>query len=118
MQSYPLKATMTIPKDGKNKWTKLMQDGSATKEGISEGDFIVASYARFGDGTFVFGGIAQGPENEYNYPAFMVFNENYEQIGGWPIDPSDWEDFQVSSISFSIDPDKDDQYELEIVELA
>lgn len=118
MQEYPLKATMTIPKDGKNQWTKLMQEGSTLEQGIDQGDFIAASFARFGDGTFVFGGIAQGPEKEYNYPSFMVFDASFNQIAGWPIDPSDWEDFQVSAISFSIDPNIDDQYELEIVELA
>ncbi len=118
MQTYPLKATMVIPKDGKNIWTKLMQDGSAPQQGIGEGEFICASYAKFGDGTFVFGGVAQGPANQYNYPSFMVFDANYNQISGWPIDPSDWEGFSVSSIGFSIDPNIDDQYELDIVEMA
>lgn len=118
MQTYPLTATMTIPKDGKNIWTNLMQNGSKLVQGISEGEFITSSIARFGDGTFVVGGIAQGPENEYNYPIFMVFDANYNRVGGWPIDSSDWEDFQVSSISYSIDDNIEDQYLLEIHELA
>ncbi|WP_374958933.1 hypothetical protein [Gilvibacter sp.] len=113
----PLKAKMIIPKNGHALWTKLMQNGSAAQKGISEGDFIAASFAQFSDGTYVFGGIAQGPENEYNYPAFMVFKADGNQVAGWPIDPSDWEDFSVKSISYCIDPDCDqDQYQLEIVE--
>ena len=115
--SSPLKATMTIPKNGKKIWTDLMQNGSTPKKGIAEGDYIAASFAKFSDGTYVFGGVAQGPANEYNYPAFMVFTADGNQVSGWPIDPSDWEDFYVNGISYCIDPDcDDDQYLLEIVE--
>ena len=47
----------------------------------------------------------------------MVFDKDYKQIGGWPIDPSDWEDFQVSSIQFAVDPNDDNgNYLLETVE--
>lgn len=120
MNEPQFKASMTIPKDGKNLWTVIMQNPPELPEGVTEGQYIVASYAKFSNGITVFGGVAVGPKNQgYNYPLFMVFDNNMHQIGGWPIDTSDWEDFQVSSIQFAVDPNDDNgNYLLEIIEAA
>ncbi|WP_298516819.1 hypothetical protein [uncultured Kordia sp.] len=114
-----LEATMTIPKNGKNIWTDMMQNPSKYKipQGITEGNFLAASYAQFSDGVFVFGGVAVGTK-DFNYPLFMVFDKDYNQIGGWPIDPSDWEDFQVNSIEFAVNDAEDPMYTLNIVEAS
>ncbi len=114
-----LKATMTIPKNGKKIWTEMMQDPSKFKipQGVNEGQFMAASYAKFSDGVSVFGGIAVGTA-DYNYPMFNVFDKEYNQIGGWPIDPSDWEDFDISSVEFVLNDAEDPTYILEIVEAS
>ena len=107
---------MTLPKNGKNLWTDIMQNPPKLPQGVTEDQFIVASYAQFSDGVFVLGGVAVGPTGQdFNYPLFMVFDANHAQVGGWPIDTSDWEDFKVSSIEFSINSD-DANYTLNIVE--
>nr|WP_321233594.1 hypothetical protein [uncultured Psychroserpens sp.] len=118
MSTPQFKATMTIPKDGKNLWTNIMQSPPKLPLGVTEDQYIVASYAKFSDGVTVFGGVAVGPKDQdFNYPLFMVFDKNMSQIGEWPIDASDWEDFHINSIQFAIDPNDDDgNYELEIVE--
>ena len=120
MSDPQFKATMTIPKNGNNLWTDIMQNPSnyPLPQGVTEDQYIVASTARFSDGVFVVGGVAVGPkEQNFNYAYFMVFDKNYSQIGGWPIDTSDWEDFQVREIQFSINPkDGDGNYLLSIVE--
>lgn len=118
MQEPQFKATMTIPKNGHEKWTDIMQNPPTLPQGVTEGQYIVASYARFDDGVSVFGGVAVGPKDQgFNYPLFMVFDKDNNQIGGWPIDASDWEDFSVTQIQFAIDPDDDDgNYLLDIVE--
>ena len=119
MEEPQFKATMLIPKNGKNLWTDIMQNAPQLPEGVTEGQYIAASYARFADGTFVFGGVAAGPKSQdYNYALFMVFDKNCNQIGGWPIDTSDWEDFHVNAIQFAIDPDDDDGNYLLLVEEA
>ena len=122
MSEPKFKATMTIPKDGQKSWTDIMQNPPAKlPQGVTEGQYIVASSATFSDGVFVFGGVAVGPKDQdFNYPLFMVFDKDYNQIGGWPIDPSDWEDFYVSSIQFNVDPDSDSDgdYLLEIKEAS
>lgn len=109
---------MTIPVNGKNLWTDIMQNPPQLPEGITEDQYIVASCAKFSDGVTVFGGVAVGPKDQdFNYPLFMVFDKNMHQIGGWPIDPSDWEDFHVNEIQFAVDPnDEDGNYLLEVVE--
>lgn len=114
-----LKATMTIPKNGKNIWTDMMQNPSKFKipEGVSEGSFLAASYAKFSDGVSVFGGVAVGTA-DYNYPMFNVFDKDDNRIGGWPIDPSDWEDFQVNSVEFTLNDEEDPTYILNIVEAS
>jgi len=118
MSTSQFTATMTIPKDGKNVWTDIMQNPSTLPEGVTENQYIAASYAKFSNGVSVFGGVAAGPiDSGYNYALFMVFDTNMNQIGGWPIDTSDWEDFHINSISFCIDPNCDEEdYELSIVE--
>ena len=119
MAQPKFKATMTIPKNGKKLWTDIMQNPPKTyPEDITEDNYIVASCAKFPDGVTVFGGVAVGAKGQgFNYPLFMVFDKHMTQVGGWPIDPSDWEDFNVSSIQFGIDPDDEDgNYLLEIIE--
>lgn len=114
-----LTATMTIPKNGKKIWTEMMQDPSKFKisEGVSEGGFMAASYAKFSDDVSVFGGIAVGTV-DYNYPMFNVFDKDDNRIGGWPIDPSDWEDFYVNSVEFVLNDAEDPTYILDIVEAS
>lgn len=114
-----LTATMTIPKNGKKIWTEMMQDPSKFKipEGVTEGGFMAASYAKFSDGVSVFGGIAVGTV-DYNYPMFNVFDKDDNRIGGWPIDPSDWEDFYVNSVEFALNDAEDPMYILDIVEAS
>lgn len=114
-----LKATMTIPKNGHKIWTDMMQNPSNFKipRGVTEGSFMAASYAKFSDGVTVFGGIAVGTV-DYNYPMFNVFDKDDNRIGNWPIDPSDWEDFSVTSIEFAINDAEDPIYTLEIVEAS
>ncbi len=111
-------ATMMIPPNGRDLWTDIMQNPPKLPEGVTEGQFIAASYTIFEDGVSVMGGVAVGPASQgFNYALFMVFDSNYNQIGGWPIDTSDWEDFQVRSIEFSIDPNEDEpSYVLDVVE--
>lgn len=121
MANSQLTATMTIPKDGKNKWTQLMQNAtSKIPEGVNEGEYLTASSAQFTDGILVFGGIAMGPQGEdgYNYPMFFVFDKEYNRIGGWPIDPSDWEDFQVNHIEFNLNDNESLTYILNIEEAS
>ncbi len=114
MKDSELQATMTIPQNGKKLWTDIMQNPTPLPQGITKDQYIAASYAKFSDGIFVFGGVAAGTK-DYNYPLFMVFDQNYNQIGGWPIDTGDWEDFYVNSIEFQIE-DEGDVYTLNIVE--
>lgn len=111
---------MTIPKNGQKLWTDMMQNPPVPPQGVTEGQYLAASYAVFSDGTTVFGGVAVGPKDQdFNYALFMVFDKDQNQVGGWPIDTSDWEDFYVSSIEFSTDPNSDDpQYLLQITESA
>ena len=119
MAAAQLKATMMIPKDGKNKWTNLMQNAtSKIPEGVNEGEYLTASSASFSDGILVLGGIAMGPQGDdgYNYPVFYLFDKDFNRIGGWPIDPSDWEDFQVKSIEFNLNDDESLTYILDIKE--
>lgn len=118
MSEPEFKATMMIPKNGKNLWTDIMQNPPAPPQGVTEGMYFCASYAKFSDGISVFGGVAVGPvSQDFNYALFMVFDRDFNQIGGWPIDTSDWEDFQVSSIQFGIGPhDEDGNYLLTIKE--
>jgi hypothetical protein len=119
MTAPKFKATMTVPKNGKKLWTDIMQNPPATlPQGITEDNYIIASCAKFSDGVTVFGGVAVGAKSQgYNYPLFMVFDKTMTQVGGWPIDTSDWEDFGVSSIQFDIESnDEDGNYLLQVVE--
>ena len=119
MNTSQLKAIMTIPKDGRNVWTNLMQNAtSKIPEGVNEGEYLSASSATFSDGIQVIGGVAMGPQGEdgYNYLLFFLFDKNFMRIGGWPIDPSDWEDFQFTSLEFNLNDDESLTYILEIKE--
>lgn len=118
MSTPKFTATMTIPKNGRRDWTNIMQNPPALPEGVTENQYIVAAHAEFSDGIKVFGGVAVGPKDQdFNYALFMVFDQNDAQIGGWPIDTSDWEDFSVTSIQFAVDPnDEDGNYLLNVVE--
>ena len=114
-----LKATMTIPKNGHEIWTNMMQNPSGFKipDGVTEGEFMAASYAKFSDGVSVFGGIAVGTI-DFNYPLFNVCDKDDNRIGGWPIDPSVWEDFQATSVEFILNDVEDPRYIMEIVEAS
>jgi len=98
------KATMIIPKNGEKIWTDLMQTPKPLPAGVSEGELLVASYAKFPDGTMVVGGIAAGTK-DYNYPLFIVFDSDYNRVVDGGIDPGDWEDFYVTDIDFSLTTD-------------
>lgn len=119
MSAPQFKATMTIPKNGMALWNDILQNPTGKlPQGITEDNYIVASYAKFSDGVTVFGGIAVGaPSQGYNYALFMVFDQNMQQVGGWPIDTSDWDSWSARSIQFAVDPNDDEgNYELDIRE--
>ncbi|WP_204346200.1 hypothetical protein [Psychroserpens algicola] len=119
MSAPKFKATMTIPKNGMEEWNDIMQNPPKTlPQGINEDNYIVASCAKFSDGVTVFGGVAVGAKSQdFNYPLFMVFDKNMHQVGGWPIDTSDWDSWSARSIQFAVDPnDEDGNYLLDIVE--
>ncbi|MFK8103765.1 MAG: hypothetical protein AB8G15_14620 [Saprospiraceae bacterium] len=119
MSAPKFNATMMIPKDGHQKWTDIMQNPPKNlPQGVTEGQYIVASYAQFSDGVSVFGGVAVGPaDQDFNYALFMVFDADNNQVGGWPIDTSDWEGFSAQSIQFGIEPDDEDgNYLLQVTE--
>ena len=121
MSKPKFKATMTIPENGSKLWTDIMQNPANHQIPSSikrEGEYIVAAVAKFSNGVFVVGGVTVGKKNEdFNMVSFMVFDKNCNQIGGWPIDTNDWDDFGLRKIQFGIDPDDEfGEYLLSIVE--
>ena len=50
--------------------------------------------------------------------AFEAFDKDDNRIGGWPIDPSDWEDFHVNSVEFALNDNEDPMYILNIVDAS
>ncbi len=118
MSSQPkYEATMTIPKGGKEAWSNLMHGQTPVPDDINTGSPIVMATAQFDDGTWVAGGVLKSKTpTDYNIIFMWVFTKNGNQSSGWPIDVSDNEDFYLSSISFSLTDDGDEDYLLKIVE--
>ena len=115
-------ATMTLPRDGKAAWTKIMQGDTEVPSELDPGSPIVmATSTRFDDGkgTWAVGGVYKSDTpSEYNIIFFWAFDADGNQYPGWPIDVSDAQDFEISSIIFALDRDADDpdEYLLKIVE--
>lgn len=82
-------------------------------ENIDKGSPIVASYAEFPDGNYVFGGVLKSGQPEYNSIFMWAFRPNGTQFQEWPLDVSDVEDFEAKSMIFELDGC---EYELEIKE--
>ncbi len=107
-------ATLLLPPDGKKVWTKLMEGSDSVPQEIATGSPIVQSYANYSDGTQAILGVlkSQTPK-EYNSIFAWVFDAMGNQYAGWPIDLSDFEDFYVNEIIFSL---YNNEYILDIIE--
>ena len=111
------KATMMLPKGGKNYWTTIMYGEAKFDYTILEGEIIVAAYAKFEDGVQVIGGVkkSQGVSDP-NYKFFIVLDADGKVYPNWPIDVSDHEDFQGSGFIFILNNDEDVEYHLDVKE--
>lgn len=109
------KAIMYLPPNGKSIYTKFMQGrlNADIPKDIDKGSPIVASYAEFPDGNYVFGGVLKSGQTEYNSIFMWAFRPNGTQFPEWPLDVSDVEDFEAKSMIFELDGC---EYELEIKE--
>ncbi|CAB9517200.1 expressed unknown protein [Seminavis robusta] len=114
MATKPLQATLWIPFNGAKVWTDFMQGRRDVPDDFNVGSPIVMSSTTFSDGVQVMAGVYKSEEPKvYNIVFFWVFAEDGSQVPGWPIDPSDWEDFDAPrSIGFSLeDSDQDESDE-------
>jgi hypothetical protein len=112
-------ASMVLPANGMQAWTKLMQGESPVPGEISSGSPIVMAFARYSDGTSVAGGVYKSDApTDYNIKFMWVYDSEGNQYPGWPIDVSDEEDFLKASYTFSLTPDSKELYQLNIVEKA
>lgn len=111
------KATLYLPKNGKEKWTQLMEGSTAISEDIYENQIIVMSSTKFKDGITVAGGVYKSDDPEsYNIKFFYVFDKDGNMIPDC-IDPSDNEDFRESKRVFYLNREEvGDLYELKIKE--
>jgi hypothetical protein len=109
----------TLPKNGKQTWTKFMQmpnDDVVVPEDIDPWSPIVSATAVFDDGIWVMGGALKSDDpKEHNSIFFWAFDQQGTQLREWPIDVSDSEDFVISEIHFEI---KEEPYVLKIQEAA
>ena len=111
------KATIYLPKKGKQKWTEIMEGLNNISEDILPFQPIVMSTTVFEDGVVVVGGVlkSESPE-DYNLKFFYVFDKKGNRIPN-VIDPSDDEDFRESKRVFYLDPEEmSDKYILSIKE--
>ncbi len=111
------KATMMLPKGGKNYWTTIMYGEAKFDYKILEGEIIVAAYAKFEDGVQVIGGVKKSPgESDPNYKFFTALDANGKVYPNDPIDVSDHQDFESSGIFFILNDDESIEYHLEVKE--
>ena len=110
-------ATLYLPSNGKELWTKLMEGTSEVSKDIYENQPIVMATAIFEDGISVAGGVYKSSEPEfYNIKFYYVFDKDGNHLP-FRIDPSDNEDFRESARIFYLnDEDVGNQYYLNIVE--
>lgn len=108
---------MLLPAGGKEAWTLIMQGNAAVPDEISVGSPVVMAWARFDDGTQVAGGVYKSDTpTDYNVKFMWVLDADGNQYPGWPIDVSDHEDFLNNGYLFSLTPDSDEVYLLNVVE--
>jgi len=107
-----------LPKDGKEKWTKIME-GELPELGYETltGQPIVMSTAAFNDGFWVAAGVYKSEEpEEYNIKFVHVYTPDGQQIP-FLIDPSDHEDFRQTTYVFYLNEmEEGDEYIVEIKE--
>ena len=110
--------TLYLPKNGKEKWTKIMEGGTIDyASDVLEGQPIVMATAIFDDGFWVAGGVykSETPE-EYNIKFMNVYTPDGIQVP-FLIDPSDHEDFRDTSFTFYLnDEEVGDEYVVKIKE--
>jgi hypothetical protein len=112
-----LGASMALPAGGKQAWTEIMQGTGPVPGEINAGSPIVMALARFDDGTQVAGGVYKSDTpTDYNIKFMWVFDAKGNQYPGWPIDVSDDEDFLTRSYEFTLTPDAEQSYLLDVVE--
>ena len=117
MSEPKYKATMTLPKGGKQAWSNIMYGETPVPEDMNTGSPIVMATATFEDGTWVAGGVLKSDDpTDYNIIFMWVFDGKGNQYPGWPIDVSDNQDFFISSIGFSLNDDDEEDYLLKIAE--
>jgi len=110
--------TLYLPKDGKEKWTKIMEgEPPELAEDILEGQPIVMATATFEDGFWVTGGVYKSEEPEsYNIKFIHVYTPDDQQLP-FRIDPSDHEGFRDDSFLFYLnDEEIGSEYIVKIVE--
>lgn len=110
--------TLYLPKNGKEKWTKIMEGGTTDySKGILAGQPIVMATATFDDGFWVTGGVykSETPET-YNIKFMNIYTPDGLQIP-FLIDPSDDENFRDTNFTFYLnDEEVGDEYVGEIKE--
>ena len=97
-------ATMYLGPQGRTLYTSYMQGTHTTPiaSTIDVNSPIVGSIARFPDGTWVHGGVLKSGKAEYNIIFMWVFHKNGTQYADWPIDVSDFEDFESTEYQFQL----------------
>lgn len=111
--------TLYLPKDGMEKWTKIMEGGSSGELAaeVMTGAPIVMATAKFKDGFWVAGGVLKSEQpEEYNIKFMHVYTPDGQQIDGL-IDPSDHEDFRHTGYVFYLNEEEiGDEYVVKIKE--
>ncbi len=110
--------TLYLPKNGKEKWTKIMEgELPEMAEDLLEGQPIVMATASFEDGFWVAGGVYKSEEPKaYNIKFMHVYTPDGQQIP-FRIDPSDHEDFRHQRYVFYLnDEEVGEEYIVEIKE--
>lgn len=110
-------ARMVLPSGGKQAWTEIMQGTAPVPGEINTGSPIVMAWARFKDGTQVAGGVYKSDTpTDYNVKFMWVLDANGNQYPGWPLDVSDNQDFLAKAYVFTLTPDSEQTYRLNIAE--
>ena len=113
----PLTARMVLPPGGKQAWTEIMFGTTPVPDRINTGTPIVMAWARFKDGTQVAGGVYKSETpTDYNVKFMWVLDAKGNLYPGWPLDVSDNEDFLPHAYNFTLTPDSEQAYRLNIVE--
>ena len=98
----PQTATMYLPSGGKLIYTQCMQGDLSAPNYLDQGSPIVRSVAKFDDGNLVEGGVLKSGDPTYNIIFMWVFMPNGTQYSEWPIDVSDFEDFDIDALEFKL----------------